>query len=189
MDTRTRILEAARALVEEAGAEASMDKIARKADLSRRAVYDHFESRAQLLVSLVVHVDETGDLEKRARSITEAGSARASLQAFVDLNAEYNPEIHLIARALERARDTDDAAAAAWDDRMESRRRLCRWISRRLAEEGELRHGISIDTASDLLWSLTNIPLWRDLVVERGWSEHRYREWVGRLLDSMLDTD
>ena len=189
MDTRTRILEAARELVEEIGAAASMDQIARKADLSRRAVYDHFESRAQLLVSLVNHVDETGNLEERAQSVTEAASARASLEAFVALNAEYNPEIHLIARALERARDTDDAAAAAWDDRMESRRRLCRWISRRLDEEGDLQGDASIDTAADLIWSLTNIPIWRDLVVERGWSEHRYRQWVMRLLGSILSAD
>lgn len=189
MDTRTRILEAARALVEEVGAEASMNSIARSADLSRRAVYDHFESRAQLLVSLVTYVDETGNLEERARRVTEADSARASLEAFVALNAEYNPEIHLIARALERARDTDDAAAAAWDDRMESRRRLCGWISRRLAEDGELANGVSIETATDLLWSLTNIPLWRDLVVERGWSDRRYRQWIGLLLDSILDSD
>lgn len=189
MDTRTKILESARDLVQKEGAAVSMAQVARAASLSRRAVYDHFESRTQLLVSLVAHVDDTADLEERARRVTEADSARAALEAFVALNAEYNPEIHPIARALERARDDDEAAEAAWEDRMASRRRLCRWIAGRLADEGALSAGVSVETAGDLIWSLTNIPLWRDLTISRDWPSRRYRQWINNLLGAVLTQD
>lgn len=184
--TRIRILEAARALVEAEGAAVSMERIADAADVSRRAVYLHFASRTELMVSLVAHVDETGYLAERARKVTEAGSGIEAMDAFVALNARYNAEIHGIARAIERARDTDESAAAAWDDRMSGRRSLCRWIAKRLANEDALRDEVSIDTTADLIWSLTNVPMWRDLVVTRGWSMHRYQQWVTTLLHSLL---
>lgn len=184
--TRTRILEAAREVVENEGATAGMGRIADRAGVSRRAVYLHFESRGDLLLSLVEHVDETGNLSDRATRVTEAADGLTALDEFVSLNAEYNPEIHLIARALERARDTDEAAASAWEDRMAGRRALCRWISRRVSSEGLLREGVSIGTAADLIWSLTNIPLWRDLVEASGWSPRRYEQWVRHLLHSLV---
>lgn len=186
-DTRTRILEAAREIVEQEGASAGMGRIADRAGVSRRAIYLHFESRGDLLLSLVEHVDETGNLSGRATRITQAADGLTALDEFVSLNAAYNPEIHLVARALERARDTDEAAASAWEDRMAGRRALCRWISRRLSSEGLLAHGVSVGTAADLIWSLTSIPLWRDLVVASGWSARRYERWVRHLLHSLVD--
>lgn len=188
MTTRERILEAARALVESEGAAVAMERIAGRAGLSRRAVYDHFGSRTDLLVDLAAHVDETGELAKRAQSVWDRKSGREALDAFVSLNASYNPEIDAIARAFERARDVDPAADAAWEDRMRGRRRACHRLARWLEEEGSLAKDVSTRTAADLIWALTNIPLWRELTADRGWSGARYERHITEILRSALLT-
>lgn len=186
MSTSERILEAARALVEEEGAAVPMERIAEAAGLSRRAVYDHFPSRTELLVGLAAYVDERGRLSERAASVWGSSTALEAMDGFVALNASYTPEIDAIARAFERARDVDPAAAAAWDDRMEGRRRACRRLVRWLEEDGVLMSGMSPQTATDLLWALTNIPLWRALVVDRDWSAHRYERHLKSILRSEI---
>lgn len=186
VSTRDRILKATWFLVEEEGAGVAMERIAECAGISRRAVYLHFATRTDLLLALVAHVDETGGLAERGQRVREASSGTKALDEFVALNASYNPEIDAVARALERARDVDDAAAAAWQDRMSGRRKACRGIARRLDGEGSLKPGWSIEAAADLIWTLTNIPVWRDLVRDRGWSQRRYRDRIGEVLRAAL---
>lgn len=186
MTTRERILEATRALTEEEGAGVAMERIAERAGISRRAVYLHFASRTKLLLALVAHVDETGGLAERARRVRDADSGIEALEEFVALNSAYNPEIDGVARALERARDVDEAAAAAWQDRMSGRRKACRRIARRLDDEGSLAPGWSVESAADLIWAFTNVPAWRDLVRDRRWSQRRYRDRIGEVLRSAL---
>jgi hypothetical protein len=48
--------------------------------------------------------------------------------------------------------------------------------------EGSLRQGLDVDTAADVLWTLTSLCMWEDLVVQCGWSGERYRTQVGALL-------
>lgn len=164
----------------------AIERIADRAGLSRRAVYDHFGSRTVLLVDLAAHVDESGELAKRAESVWESKTGEEAVDAFVSLGSSYNPEIDAIARAFERARDADPAAAAAWEDRMVGRRRACYRLARWLKEDGSLAEGISTQTAADLIWALTNIPFWRELTVDRGWSDRRYRRYVSEILRRTL---
>ena len=37
---------------------------------------------------------------------------------------------------------------------------------------------LSLDAAGELLWTLTSLRLWEDLVIARGWSADRYRTHV-----------
>lgn len=186
MSTSDRILEAARALVEREGAAVPMERVAAEVGLSRRAVYDHFPSRTDLLVALAAHVDERGKLAERAAAVWESSTALEAMDGFVALNAVYNPEIDAIARAFERACDVDPAAAAAWEDRMQGRRKACHRIARWLEKEGTLGPGLSARTATDLIWALTNIPFWRALVVDRGWSKDRYKRHLRKILRSAV---
>lgn len=185
-ETRVRILESARSLVEAEGVAVSMERVAEQAGISRRAVYLHFDSRTDLLLALVAHVDQTGSLPERVAHVWAAPTAVEALDRFVVLNARYNPEIGAIARALDEARGRDEAAGEAWADRMSGRRGACRRLVRWLSEDGVLADEWTVDDATDVLWAVTNVPAWRDLVVERGWSGRRYerrlRHVIGRAL-------
>jgi AcrR family transcriptional regulator len=95
-----------------------MRDIADAASLSRQAVYDHFGSRTKLLVAATHYVDEVRGVRERRRRFQAATSVVERLEAYVKFWGNYIPEVYGMARALLASRETDEAAAAAWDDRM-----------------------------------------------------------------------
>ena len=95
-----------------------MSDVAGAAGVSRQAVYDHFGSRSDLMVSTVRYGDTVLGLDGRLSRYRAASSGTERLGAFVEFWGNYVPEIHGIARALLSARENDEAVAAAWDDRM-----------------------------------------------------------------------
>jgi hypothetical protein len=104
----------------------------------------------------------------------------------VALQATLNPVIWPVARALDAVRRRDEAADRSWRDRLEHRWQGCRAMVTRLAAEGVLRAGLDPDVATDLLWTLTSLRMWEDLVLDRRWSADEYRERVGALVLSAL---
>ncbi len=184
-DTRERILDAALALLLEArGAPVSMAEVARRAGVSRQALYLHFGGRGDLLTAVARHADLRRGLPDAIRRIERAATGLDAVREMVDLQARMNPGIWPVALALEEVRRRDEEAERAWRDRLESRLRGCRSIVARLGRDGSLREGLHEAVAADLLWTLTSLRTWEDLVLQRGWSARRYREEVGRL--SML---
>src|ERR687889_982861 len=170
-ETRTRILEATwRLMVQRRGQGVRMRDIAEAAGVSRQAVYDHFGSRAELMVATARYGGEVRGLDERLRLYRATTAGVERLEAFVEFWGNYIPEIYGIARALLAARETDEAVAAAWDDRMGVVREACRDIIERLHRDGTLVEGWTLDEAGEMLWSLLSIGNWENLTLERGWS-------------------
>ena len=179
LETRTRILEATwRLMVERRGQDIRMRDIAEAAGISRQAVYDHFGSRAELMVATARYGDEVRGLDERLRGYRSATGGVERLEAFVEFWGNYIPEIYGIARVLLAARETDEAVAAAWDDRMGVVHEACRNIVEQLHRDGTLAPGWSLEEAADLLWTMLSISNWESLTLERGWPADRY---VGRM--------
>jgi AcrR family transcriptional regulator len=179
--TRDRILEATwRLMVERVGRNVRMGDVARGAGVSRQAVYDHFGSRAELMVATVRYGDGVLALNQRLRRYRAASSGEERLEAYVEFWGNYIPEIYGIARALLAEREGDEAVAAAWDDRMRAVYDACRDIIERLRRDGALVPGWPTDEAADLLWTMLSIRNWESLTRERSWSVDHY---VGRMQD------
>ena len=53
-------------------------------------------------------------------------------------------------------------------------------------QEGILKPGLSQEEATDLLWSITSLRMWEDLVLERGWTVAQYERLIGQLLRDAL---
>src|SRR5215210_8561977 len=180
--TRTRILESTwRLMVERNGRGVRMSDVAGAAGVARQAVYDHFGSRAELMVATARYGDEVRGLEERLVGYRAASGGVERLEAFVEFWGNYIPEIYGIARALLAARDTDEAVAAAWDDRMFVVQEACRDIVERLRRDGMLVAGWSKEEAGDLLWAMLSIGNWENLTLERGWPVDQYVEKMQEL--------
>ena len=151
-----------------------MRDVAEAAGISRQAVYDHFGSRAQLMVETARYGDEVRRLDERLRRYRAATAGVERLEAFVEFWGNYIPEIYGIARALLAAREIDEGVAAAWDDRMGVVREACRDIIERLHRDGTLAPGWSREEAADLLWTMLSIRNWDSLTLERGWPTSQY---------------
>jgi AcrR family transcriptional regulator len=159
-----------------------MAQIARAARVSRQAVYLHFADRAALMVALARHLDEALGLPAEIQHVREAASGTDMVEAQVSLQARKNPALWAVARAVDAIRRTDAAAERAWQDRLDHRLEGCRAIVARLKAEGQLRADLDASVAADLLWTLTSLRTWEDLVLGRRWSPAKYQEHVTRLL-------
>lgn len=185
-ETRKRILDSARRLLEDHGLPLTMAQVATAAGVSRQAVYNHVGDRSGLMVALVGYLDEVLGLAELAASVRDAPTGREALAAMVALHATYHEHIIGFTRQAEALRHSDPAVAAAWEDRMAGRREAHRGIVRRLADEGELASGWDVESAAMVFYTVTLPRTWDELVVERGWSTEQYREHMTRLLTRAL---
>jgi AcrR family transcriptional regulator len=183
--TREKILAATRRLLEGGHAHVGLEEIARQAGVSRQAVYLHFRSRTNVLMALVEAMDSER-LPVHLARVFSAPNAVAGLDAIVDVCANYTSEILGVANALDSARRSDPAAAAAWDDRMASRRKNFGALTARLAAEKALSPRLTPEHAADLLFALLSVRVWEDLVVVRGWSRKRYARHMKRVVRRAL---
>jgi AcrR family transcriptional regulator len=174
-ETRKRILDQTwRLMVERRGQGVWVDDIARAAKVSRQAVYLHFGSRADLLIATVRYVDEVLALDERLKKANAASSGAEILDALVEFWGNYIPEIYGLAKALLAVYETDQDAAAAWDDRMAALRQGCGNAVQCLQREGTLAAGWKPVEAAGLIWALLAIAVWENLTITCGWSTEQY---------------
>jgi AcrR family transcriptional regulator len=185
--TRRRICAAAlRLILRRRGAVVALADVAQEARVSRQALYLHFANRADLLVAVVRYADDRRGLAGAVSGIDRAPTGVAALRALAAMQARMNPDIWPLARVLEAMRHQDKAAERSWRDRLESRREGCRAIVARLRREGTLLPGLTPEVAADILWTLTSLQTWEDLVLLRGWSADEYEARMTALLTRAL---
>lgn len=185
-ETRGRILRVTWDLLLEAGPELRLADVATRAGLSRQAVYLHFGSRAQLLLEVLAWSDRTLALPELLAGVEQATSGIEGLERIIHVHAVYSPRIDAVARALEADQHRDEAVAAALRHRLDFRRSTHRDVIARIAAEGALADGWTIDTATDVLAAVTMLGPWRELTRSGGWSPEQYAERMTRLLRRAL---
>jgi AcrR family transcriptional regulator len=163
-----------------------MSRIAKEAGLSRQALYLTFADRADLFVAVLRYVDGQRGLVQEQVKIRAAPSGVDGLLAIIDREARWNPDYKPLADAFELLRRQDPAAQQAWQDRQDDRLAGCRAVVARIEAEGRLRPDLDPALAADLVWTVTSIETWDDLVAKRGWSAEDYRTWAAELLLSAV---
>ena len=187
-ETRSRILQATWELIEEVGPGVTLVDAADRAGVSRQAVYLHFGDRAGLLLALVQYMPESLGFQKMLANVFDAPTGAEMLERAVKLHSTYTSRIDSIAQVLEAAQYQDEELGAAWRDRMNASRAAHRAIIQRVADEGQLADGWTVDTAGDLFYTVTMNGPWRELTRELGWTPEQYAENITRLLRRSLLT-
>ena len=174
LETKTKILAAALNLLKEKGGKGvRMSDIASAAKVSRQAVYLHFESRSNLMVATVQYADQLNEAATLVQPWRTA-EGEQKLDAWIEFWGNYIPLIYGVAKALLVARETDEAAEAAWGDRMLDVRKSCKKTIESLDKNGQLADRFNVKTASDLLWTTLSIPSWEQYTQACGWSTKQY---------------
>jgi AcrR family transcriptional regulator len=180
--TRRTILDVAlRQLRAHGPARVRMEDVARAAGISRQALYLHFDSRTQLMVALIEYLSEAVDGAALFRPAEQATDVGERMEEALKASARLIARIHDVALALDVARHTDDAAAAAWEARGKLRHDGIRRTMTLAARAGRLREGWTVGQATDALWSFAAPRLYGDLVLERGWSQGRLEKLMVEL--------
>jgi AcrR family transcriptional regulator len=179
--TRSRILEAAWALVGERGTTngVTVAEIAAAAGVSRQLVYFHFENRAGLLAAMARHHDVASGITERVAACWELPPVEG-LEELVRAWLGYVPDILPVARALEAAGITGEEGGAAWRDRMGALWDVFHRAVERVENNGRLADGWSVKTATDWVWARSHLEGWQHLVAECGWSPEDHEERVVR---------
>jgi AcrR family transcriptional regulator len=186
-DTRERILDVTLRLMEQRqGQGVRLEDVARAAGVSRQAVYLHFASRTELLVATARSLDTRLRLPERLERVVTARSGIERVEALTTLWAGYIPEIYGLAKALLVTRTTDEAAAAAWADRMAALHQGCRSVVQCLADEGVLAPPWTVTTAADYFWAALAIETWEHLTIDRGWTRDQYLQTMLRTIKQAL---
>src|SRR6266700_1632871 len=187
-DTRRRIVEATRHLLESEGyAGMTIEAIAQRAEVSAQSVYAVFKSKTGILTALLDQSTFGADYEDAVRQALSA--------------SEPESRLRLAARI---ARQIHDAQSAAFDllrgagvvapelAKLEQQRERLRYERQErmivsLRQAGRLRPALDHRTARDIFWMLTGRDVYRMLVRERGWSPQQYQDWLAdTLVNSLL---
>lgn len=171
--TRIRILNAAWELLESnPGVAARMSDIAKKAGVSRQALYLHFPNRTELFIATTKHQDAVFGVQEMLGASRSATVGIDRLDAFIEAWGNYIPRIFGVAKTLMVMQATDADAARAWGERMADMREGCAAAVEALDRDGALCLGK--DSATDLLWTLLSIPTWENLTQLCGWPQGKY---------------
>ena len=175
LETRPRLLDVAWRLLEERrGRDVSMLEIANRAGVSRQTVYIHFRNRSDLLIATTHYADQILHVDERLKKSRASTAGLDRLDAYVEFWGNYLPQIYGLAKALLLLRETDDAAAAAWSDRMMAMKDGCRAAIEAIERDGMLAREWTSSEATDLLWILLSPRNWELLYVDCSYSSAQY---------------
>lgn len=187
LQTRNRILNASWKLLEaQQGQGVRMTDIAKQAGISRQALYLHFTTRLELLIATTRYLDEVKNVDARLALSRTAETGAERLDAFIGAWGNYIPEIYGIAKALLAMKDTDEAAALAWNDRMQAVRHGCEAVIKALKRDDALSPDHAPKQATDILWTMLSVRNWEQLTLECGWSQKKYIDRIKLLARQVL---
>lgn len=162
-ETRRRVLAAARATLERGPLGAlKVDEVARAAGVSRSTVYLLYGSRAGLFDALARHLREEAGFDRLVAAFRRPDALdalRTAQRVAVELYAAL-PEL---ARAMFTLAAIDPDAVAAVKAIEDGRRPGQAALARRLAEQGYLRPGVSVEEATDILTVVTSFQAFDEL--------------------------
>nr|WP_042181203.1 TetR/AcrR family transcriptional regulator [Kibdelosporangium sp. MJ126-NF4]CEL14882.1 Transcriptional regulator, TetR family [Kibdelosporangium sp. MJ126-NF4]CTQ96487.1 Transcriptional regulator, TetR family [Kibdelosporangium sp. MJ126-NF4] len=190
--TRRDILEAARELFGARGyAATTVPDIARAAGVSTKTVYLSFPTKRQLLLSvwdLALHGDDDQvpvvDRDWFTEMIEEPDPVRQ-----MDLytrNADRKQRFADVLEVIRSAAAADKEIAELWRTMQAEFHANQGVIVRSLDSKGGLRAGLTVEAATDLLWTFNHPTVFHMLVNERGWSPAQYRDWLNATLRQQL---
>jgi FO synthase subunit 2 len=178
--TRAALLGAGHDILKEDGFEAlTITAVAERAGVTRRALYLHFPTRAELIGAIYDHVAAAEGLAASLGQVWEAPTAAAALDRWASHLARYHTRVLAVDRAVQRTL-CDDPDAVAHRARVSAEKLAsCQRLAGRLAGEADLAAGWTAESAADMLYALSSSDVIEALTLDRGWSkEHLARHLV-----------
>lgn len=183
--TAAEIVRAAeRLFVREGYAAVTMKDIARAAGVAPATVYLHFGSKAKIVDALAMDITGAADLSVEQLE-GEPATAR-QLRLGASILRRLNERSWLVVEIFRTHAGADaelKALGAEWQ------RRHLDAVTRgveAVAQAGELRAGLAVDEAIDVMYAIGGTDLYRALVRERGWTPERYEAWLAAFTSRYL---
>lgn len=165
-------------------------QIAHDAGVSVETVYKAFGGKA----GLVRGIYDRGLLGRGAVPAYERSDAMREVETdpatimrnWGALTAEVAAEVTPIRLLIREAAASDPEMGALLQQASKERTERVRHHARFLAERGHLRDGVTIDWAADVLWMISSVEIYELYVLQRGWSQQQFAQFVGELMIAAL---
>jgi AcrR family transcriptional regulator len=193
--TRQDILLAARTVFLERGyTGATMATIARTADVVVETIYRTFGGKAGLFKTVVRAAVAGGaaraEVPVEQRPAIQAIIAERDPHRQLALYAATQPGIHArsgpLLRVLIQGASADPELAQVWSELEAERLAGLLRFAQLLADRGVLKSDLTVEEARDTLWTLNSLAVHDLLIVQRGWSAERYRDWLAAAMAGVL---
>lgn len=186
--TRAEVVEVAeRLFLEDGYAKTTIAAVAAEVGVSVETVYKAFGGKPGLIRAICgkalagegpVHAETRSDELK-----TRETDARRILLGFGTLSTEVAPRVSPILLLVRAAAAADPEAASLETELDERRMTRMRHNARALVEAGHLRRGVSLEEASEVMWTYSSPDLYDVLVRKLGWPPARYGRFIA---DAMI---
>jgi AcrR family transcriptional regulator len=191
--TRRAVVDAAAGLFVERGYGATtIDAIAQAAGVSRKTVYTSVGGKVEAL-KLACDWAIAGDdepipmLERpRIKAAADEPDAGKILRDYAHIVCDVSRRLAPLHRVVEAAKGSDPGVAALAEDMANQRLSGMQAIVSTLRTKRQLRRDLTAEQAADILWLLNDPNVYHRLVLERGWPERRYSNWLADTLISQL---
>ena len=184
--TREMILKAAQRRFEHDGYQAaSVPTIAAEATVSPKTVHMAFQTKAGLLravweARLAADEAATPVFERRwFRELVAEPSPEGKLRRLASQGRAVKGRSGDLMEVIRNAAAVDSQIAELWGDIESKLLTVQRAVVGQLDALGALRQDLSVESASDVLWTLNHPSVWHLLVRGRGWLPEHYEEWTG----------
>jgi AcrR family transcriptional regulator len=189
--TRGAVLDAAERLFLDGGyAATSIASIARRAGVSPETIYKTFGSKPALLAALrdrALLGAGPGPAEDRSDAArAEASDGAELIQRWAQLATEVAPRVAPIMLVVRAAAATDADLGELWHQTEAARHRRMTANAAAFAARGFLRRGVTVAEAADILFTYSSAEVYDILVLRRGWSVRRYRDFIATGMTAAL---
>lgn len=191
--TRRQIAEAARQLFTERGyAGATIDAIAREAEVAPETVYAIFGSKHKILWHLM-DISIGGDdapvplMERpEPQAVLRETDQRQLLGRFARDITQILTRAAAVFEMLRSAGEIEPELADLFQRMTQERSHNMEMVVQTVAANGPLREGIDTQRAVGTVWTLTSPQVFLLLTRDRGWSPPQYADWLADSLTRLL---
>lgn len=189
--TRQDVLDAARRhLLSDGYGSTTIGAIADAAGVSHETIYKAFGGKAGLVRAIWVRsLEGMGPVPAEERSDalrTNERDPRRLIGAWGAFMAEVASQVAPIVLLIRAAAASDARMAELLAEVDEQRLQRMEANARTLFERGDLRRGLTLEEARDILWTYTAPELYELLVARRGWSAERFGRFAAEQMIAAL---
>lgn len=192
-ETQRRIVDAApRLFLRDGYAATSMNAIAVEAGVAVQTVYASMRTKPDILRA-VIQLTVRGEEDQvplaessRWQAMEQASDPRAKLAMFARIHREICDREAAIFAVLETAAAVEPELGPLLREKEQFRYEDQARVARSLSGRGQLRGGLLVGKASDIVWALASERTYLALVEERGWGAEEYEAWLTDQLAAAL---
>ena len=188
---RAAVVEAAsRLFLSEGFGGTTIARIAEDAGVSEETVYKAFGNKIALVRAIrdralagvgPVHAERRSDRMQASET-----DPRTIVRGWGVLTMEVAPRVAPVLLLVREAAASDPELAGLQAEMDSARLMRMTQNARTLLTGGHLRSGITLDAATDVLWTYSSPELYELLVIRRGWSLERYGRFIADAIIAAL---